>query len=80
MNARETIKGVAEWCGVTLVVVVALPIVAIGLFVLRFALLGALALAVAVLAAGYCAFPAVRRWTRETLRSAEADHTTAEPR
>lgn len=80
MNAREAIKRVVEWCGVLLVVVVALPIVAIGLFVLRFALLGALALAAAVMAAGYCVFPAVRRWARETLRTAGADHTTTGPR
>lgn len=67
MNAREMVQTGLEWCGALLIVVVALPLVAVVLFVLRFAVLGVMALGVAALLVGACASKRFRQRAREAL-------------
>lgn len=61
-RARELLKDTAEYCGALVVVLLALPLLALTAFVLR----GVLALAaVAALGCGavlYCAHPGFRGW------------------
>lgn len=81
MNARDLVRTGLEWCGVLLLVVVALPIVALVFFILRFAVLGVVALGLAVLAAGSCVYPPLRRWARGVLGPPEdGTRARAEPR
>lgn len=62
MNARELLKTGVEYCGVLLLVVVTLPLLAVVAFVLRFAVIGLLLLGAAGLMVSYCLYPPVRRW------------------
>ena len=67
MNPRVLFKAGMEWCAIVLLVVMALPAVAVVLFVLRFAALAIAALAVAVALGAYCLSPPFRRRAREAL-------------
>lgn len=67
MRAPGLVRTAIEWCGVTLLVVVALPIVAVAFFILRAAVLGVMALALAFLAAACCVSPGIRARAREAL-------------
>ncbi len=71
MSARELFRTGLEWCGALLFVVVALPIIAVSLFVLRFAVLGAVALGVAAVLVGLCASERVRCCARDILAPLE---------
>ncbi len=62
MNARELLKTGVEYCGVLLLVVVTLPLLAVVAFVLRFAVIGLLLLGGAGLMVTYCLYSPVRRW------------------
>lgn len=61
-RAWKNLEKLLEWCGALLVILVGVPLVALGLFVLRSlifavavaALIGSLAL--------YCAYPRFRHW------------------
>lgn len=64
MNARELLKLGAEYCGVLLLVVVTLPILAVAAFVLRFAVIGLLLVGLAGVLVTYCLYPPVRRWVK----------------
>ena len=78
MQAPGLIRTAVEWCGVMLLVVVALPIVAVAFFILRAAVLGVAALALAFLAAGCCVSPGIRQRAREALGL--LDGSAVEPR
>lgn len=68
MNARELLKMGVEWCGVLLLVVVTLPLLAVVAFVLRAAVIGVVVLGLAGVIAMYCVYPRVRRWANEVAR------------
>jgi len=78
MNARDLVKTGVEWCGVLLLVVVALPFVAIAAFVLRVAVVGGLILGLAGVIALYCVYPPVRRWANEVMRPTGGERSVGE--
>ncbi|MDX1674928.1 MAG: hypothetical protein R3314_09050 [Longimicrobiales bacterium] len=69
MNARNLFRTGVEWCGVLLLVVVTLPILAAVAFVLRFAALGVVLVGTAAVLVGYCLYPPLRRRANEAGRS-----------
>ena len=78
MSARELVRTGVEWCGVLLLVVVALPFVAIAAFVLRVAVVGGLILGLAGVMALYCLYPPVRRWANGIMRPSRGERSAGE--
>lgn len=74
MKSRNLLATGAEWCGVLLLVVLALPVLAVVAFLLRFAVLGVVAVGVAGVIVGYCVLPPVRRWANQAVRSVGGHH------
>lgn len=80
MNAREVLKLGLEWCGVLLLVVVTLPILAIAAFVLRFAVIGVLLVGAAGALVTYCIYPRVRHWANGLTPPQESGRSVKESR
>lgn len=74
MSARSRVKTGAEWCAALLLVAAVLPALGVVAFMLRFAVIGILALALAAAATGYCLCPPFRKRTHDAVRSATSSN------
>jgi hypothetical protein len=63
MNTRHLLKTGAQWLGVLILLAAALPLVAVGAWVLRFVLVAAAAVALVSGCMLYCVYPRFRDWT-----------------
>jgi hypothetical protein len=80
MNAWELLKTGVEWCGVLLLVVVSLPLLAVVAFVLRAAVIGVVLLGLAGVIVMYCVYPPIRRWANEVGRLGGEERSVKESR
>ena len=71
MNARDLLKTGGQWLAVLFLLVAALPLLAVGAWVLRVFLVGAAGVALFSGCLLYCVYPRFRDWTRHV-----AQHTS----